>query len=46
MTANNPVGTGWIKVSGNLKLVDVNGNEVVGTQSGDSIFRSPVGPAK
>ena len=46
MSATNPTGTKWVKVSGKLMQIDVYENEVVGTNSGNAIYRCPVSPGK
>ena len=42
MSAGRPTGSGWKHISGKLMMIEIYENEVVGTNSGNAIYKCPV----
>lgn len=42
MSASRPTGTGWVHIPGKLMQVEIYGDEVVGTNTANVIYKCPV----
>jgi hypothetical protein len=42
MSPGKPTGITWVNIPGKLKMIDIDGDQVVGTNPGNVIFKTPV----